>query len=214
LRHLAALLVFLFCPLQVNATLITRFDGLAYYDDVLNITWLADAGFSIGGDGLMTWHEAQVWLGTLNTANYLDVNTWRLPTMDVNGDAYLIKCSSDTEVACRDNELGYMTIQYGISPTSPGLFSNVGYNYWSSTDYDAANIEHPDGWECNVGPSGNCAWRQGFSADSHNYVRKVYDGYTVWAVASGDVALVPLPATPWLFLIALGGWGILQRVKS
>lgn len=208
MKHLA--LILFFVANQANAGLISRVDGMAYYDDKLNVTWLGDGGFSIGGDGLMTWHEALGWIGGLNSTGHLGITSWRLPSMDVDGNAYVFKCSAVSETACRDNELGYLTIQYGVSPTSPGLFSNVGYNYWSSTDYDAASLEHPDGWACNSGPSGNCAWRQGFSADSQNYVRKVYDGYSVWAVADGDVLSVPAPSAIWLLISALAGWTTLN----
>lgn len=68
---------------SADAALLSRVGGQAYYDDVLDITWLADANYAMtsgyDSDGLMTWDEAQSWIGTLNTANYLGVNDWRLP---------------------------------------------------------------------------------------------------------------------------------------
>ncbi len=68
----------------------------AYYDTVLNITWLADAniavsnsfGVYVDNDGGMTWNRATQypWLldrfvGAVNAAHYLGGNQWRLPTL-------------------------------------------------------------------------------------------------------------------------------------
>ena len=43
MKHLIAAFLLLGCG-SVQAELIERAGGAAYYDDVLNITWLADAG--------------------------------------------------------------------------------------------------------------------------------------------------------------------------
>jgi hypothetical protein len=192
----------------VQAALISRAGGAAYYDNVLDITWLADGSYALTSgydtDVHMSWNDAQVFIGTVNASNLLGINTWRLPSMDVNGDAYLIFCSTSTEAECRDTELGYMGFINGITGDTPGQFTNVTNLYWSNTDYNASNTEWPDGRTCNVGPSGLCAWREGFPVDSQNYVRKTYDGYGVWLVADGDVAPVPIPPAAWLFGSALG----------
>jgi hypothetical protein len=53
----------------------------AYYDTVLNITWLADAN----ANGPMTWNVADTWANALGVGGY---NDWRLPaTLPVNGIA-------------------------------------------------------------------------------------------------------------------------------
>lgn len=53
----------------------------AYYDTALDITWLADANYAqtsgADADGLMTWQQAQSWVGSLNVHG---VTGWRLPT--------------------------------------------------------------------------------------------------------------------------------------
>ena len=63
----------------------SRMGGLAFYDPNLNITWLTDANYAktsgYDDDGRMSWDEAQIWIGTLNAANHLGTNNWRLPTM-------------------------------------------------------------------------------------------------------------------------------------
>ena len=60
---------------------------------------------------------------------------WRLASMDVNGDNNIVYCSLSTELACRDNELGYMFYQNGVSDFSPGPFTNVQFkNTLNSSD--------------------------------------------------------------------------------
>jgi hypothetical protein len=213
--------VFSFISMQANATLISRLGGLAYYDDAIDATWLADANYAetsgFHDNHLLSWYEAIDFIAWLNGSSHLGIDTWRLPDMDVNGDEYVVKCSVATETECRDNELGYMSVVYGAEPGNELVFDNVFYNYWSSTDYDADNVDWPGGATCNVGPEGLCAWRQGFSADSQNYVRKTYGepydgpalGYSVWAVASGDV-LAPIPEPPLLWLLVPGLLGLIR----
>lgn len=201
-------------------------DYQAYYDDVLNITWLADANYAktsgFHGNDLLSWYEASSFIADLNNTSHLGIESWRLPSMDVNADAYIVKCSVATDAECLDNELGYMSVIYAAASDNPLVFENVLFNYWSSTDYDADNVDWPGGATCNVGEEGLCAWRQGFGFDSQNYVRKTYGepydsinlGYSVWAVASGDAAAVPLPAAVWLFGGALSAIGWLRRRAS
>ncbi len=59
----------------------------AYYDSVLNITWLADANVGAGSsfdngsspvDGSMTWNNAMNWVASLD---FNGINGWRLPTL-------------------------------------------------------------------------------------------------------------------------------------
>jgi hypothetical protein len=54
----------------------------AYYDDVLNVTWLADANYARtsgrDADGKMTWPTATSWVENLD---YFGVTGWRLPAL-------------------------------------------------------------------------------------------------------------------------------------
>jgi hypothetical protein len=72
-------------------------DYQAYYDTVLNVTWLKDANlaasnqfgmdsftgidYAIGDNGAMTWNAVNNWVSMVNQSNYLGFNSWRLPTM-------------------------------------------------------------------------------------------------------------------------------------
>ncbi len=54
----------------------------AWYDDVLDITWLADANFARTSgrdtDGMMDWPTATTWVGNLD---YFGITGWRLPAV-------------------------------------------------------------------------------------------------------------------------------------
>ena len=100
-RTLSGMVLLLLACGSANAALLSRAGGQAYYDDVLNITWLADANLAdtndfgvagINANGTMTWDKAQEWIGAMNTANYLGTNTWRLPTVDRHGHFRLQLC--------------------------------------------------------------------------------------------------------------------------
>ena len=62
----------------------------AYYDDVLDITWLADANFARtsghDADGMMDWPTATAWVENLD---YFGITGWRLPALaPLNGSSY------------------------------------------------------------------------------------------------------------------------------
>lgn len=69
----------------------------AYYDTVLDITWLQDTRYAYtsgyDADGYMTWDEARTWASSLSFYNPLTQETyghWRLPEVrPVNGVAFL-----------------------------------------------------------------------------------------------------------------------------
>jgi hypothetical protein len=65
-------------------------DYKAYYDDVANLTWLADANYAMtsgyDADGAMNWAAANAWAAGLSVGG---VTGWRLPdTNPVNGTTY------------------------------------------------------------------------------------------------------------------------------
>jgi hypothetical protein len=132
-----------------NAALVSRLSGAAYYDTVLDITWLADANHAYtsgyDSDGLMTWSAAQTWISTLNASSYLGITNWRLPNADVNSDNFVAYCSSSTEPVCRDNEMGYMFYQNHVNRSLPAPFASIGFDYWSGTVNPANSAKAYDG---------------------------------------------------------------------
>ena len=177
-----------------NAALIERLGGLAYYDDVADLTWLADANVA-GSVG--SWEHANNWAASLIVDG---VDGWRLA--DVNP----VIESNQT-----DSEFG--NLFYNVLGGSAGtlisashnanydLFSNVqDYLYWSANEFD---LNYYGAWYLNM--------QRGGKVDTHLKTTNMY----AWAVHSGDVSAVPVPAAVWLFGSGLIGLvGFARRKKA
>ena len=200
-----------FIALPSYAQLIPVLGGQAYYDDVANLTWLANANAAVGsaydtyvpGTGVMTWADANAWVASLDING---VTGWRLPdTLQPDSS-----CGSQTFGSsgynCTGSELGNLFYNVlggtaGISidtshNSNYDLFTNVQSPYWSATEYAPITS---DAWVFNMGSGGQRA------------VSKADEGVHAWAVYSGNAGAVPLPAAVWLFgsgllgLIGIGG---------
>ncbi len=199
----------------------------AYYDTVLDITWLADANladtnaFGVTGilsDGGMTWDKANEWIAAMNSAAYLGINDWRLPTVTDTGTpgcdfAYTgTDCGWNVDLSTGEMaHMFYSTLgntgfydtggsPTGCSPSSPwcltndGPFSNLQPDvYWLGTPY---------------APNPSLAWLFNLTAGRQYYDSKSYYDYA-WAVRPGDV--VPVPAAVWLLGSGLGVLGLVRR---
>ncbi|GMW06689.1 MAG: hypothetical protein AMXMBFR8_14860 [Nevskiales bacterium] len=196
----------------------------AYYDTVLDITWLANANLAdtnafgvsgINADGTMNWAKANEWIAAMNSAAYLGISDWRLPTVTDTGTSgcnfaytgtdcgYNVDLSTGEMAHMFYSTLGnlayYNTSGSGSQPgwglTNTGPFSNLKPRYyWSGTTY---------------APGPSYAWNFGFLNGYQNVNDKSLS-YYAWAVRPGD-ALVPVPAAVWLFGSALGVMGVLRR---
>lgn len=190
-------LVLSVCPISANAMLIDRGDGLIY-DDVLDVTWTQNANIN----SFAVWDDQVAWadgLSLFDSVRNVSLDNWRLPSMDLNLDGTIVDCSTATELACRDNEYGYMFHQNGVSSTSPGLFEGLqGGGYWSGTE---------------LAGDSSSAWRTLFANGSQPFTAKT-DFNFAWAVRGGDVGVVPIPAAVWLFGSARGLLGWLKRKDS
>lgn len=196
----AAGLLLSFNALTAQASLFDRGSGLIY-DDVSNITWLANASLAatntfgvtgIDADGRMTWDTAQSWIAGMDAANYLGYSDWRLPTTIPAIEGY-----SQTS-----SELGHLFYSElggtsGISiaashNTDYALFSNVNSSlvYWSGTEY--------------TGDPAARAWFFTAFIGYQNHNTKDTPFYA-WAVRPGDVSAVPVPGAIWLFSSGLLG---------
>jgi len=103
--------------------------------------------------------------------------------MDRNFDFSIIDCGVASELACRDNELGYLYHQYGITSSTPGIFNDVS-----------------DGrtWSSSQTPDTALGWSFNFTTGANEQTDKS-EAYFGWAVRDGDVlgqsALFPVLPT-------------------
>ena len=219
-------LVGLTVSLSVNAALSIRdLDGNwsngheGVYDDVLDITWLADANYAktIGSNvgfssGLMEWHDAQNFVDNLTIGGF---ENWRLPEISC-GYNNLYGCSSVNNQAGElyeliINSLGNIEHVEKINPTT--FFSYSFLDAFNGQEYTFIGLP-PAGqiwYSTPLGGSYGGHWT--FTGlRNHNIV----SGWAqVWAVHDGDIGAspVPLPAGVYLFISSLVGLGILKTKK-
>lgn len=185
-------LLLLLLSLQVNAALISRLDGLAYYDSEADLTWLADAN----AGGLMNWPDSNAWAANLTVGG---VFGWRLASLDNCIDYY-----------CTTSEIGnfFFNVLGGIGEqqltlthnANFDLFSNIqAGDYWSTTDLTGDNR---NAWIFNMG--------NGIRSSAN----KGRNTYFAWAIRDGDVAAVPEPSILALMLSGILGLGALRRRKQ
>jgi len=182
----------------------------AYYDTVLNITWLADAFYAqTSGNyfhGRLAWDEAKTWAANLNVYG---VTGWRLPDVKpVNGSSfqYSFSPAGSTDyglnITSTQSELSHLyhvtlgnkslydtsgKVQLGFGLGNTGPFSNVqGGRYWSGVEY---------------APTYYLAWCFDTS-DGFQHKEYKEGEFPAWAVYPGDVAaaVVPEPQTYALVL--------------
>ena len=201
-KYITAIFLLYFAS-SANAALIERLGGLAYYDDVADITWLTDAnagqgsGYDVNGDGRMVWDQAIAWVENLNVVG---VTGWRLPESDT--------CKGYN---CTGSEMGnlFYNVLGNVSADNagPGLrnrgpFMNIGPSlFWTGTEYALDT---------------DSVWYFYMDTGSQSTISKAFE-YHTWAVHSGDVALIPIPASLWLFgsgLIALAGLSRRKQLES
>lgn len=191
-----------------NAALLERLGGLAYYDDVADLTWLADANYAqttgYDADGFMDWATANAWAASLNING---VSGWRLPdTVQPDASCWIQSpFGYGSGVDCTGSELG--NLFYNVLGGDSGapiwithnanydLFTNINsmnYFFWSATD--ASFDAWYGAWYFNM--------FEGYQGTTEGT-----NTMNVWAVHSGDVgaSVVPAPAAVWLFCSGLFG---------
>ena len=213
---------------------------LAYYDTLLDITWAADANI-IGFD---TWDNQVAWAASLIlggvggwrlptvtpiNGNSFDTFFSNNATTDLG---YAPTTTDGTDGGWRDtagnpvSEMGHMyyvtlgnlgfctpddnnptgcTEQTGWGLSNTGPFSDIVHSdssigsYWSGTEL--------------VG-SDNVAWLFRFHRGVQDVGGMSSLNHYAWAVHDGDVGLIPIPATFWLFTSGLIGLISIARRKK
>lgn len=230
---LTGILLFTLLASTANAALLSRLSGQAYYDDVLDITWLTDANladtndFGVTGikvDGMMTWAKANEWVGAMNTANHLGTNDWRLPFIVDTGTpgcnfaytgtdcGFNVQTKSGAMVYSEMAHLYYTTLgNTGVYNTSgtPAGCSIV--SPWCLMNTGPFSNLQPHGYwsstEYAHAPSD--AWHFSFDGGFQRSLSGI-DLYA-WAVRPGDIAAVPVPGAVWLLGGALTLLGSVRR---
>ncbi|MEQ1638593.1 MAG: DUF1566 domain-containing protein [Methylococcales bacterium] len=190
-QHLALVLLALSGAAEAN--LIDRGNGMIYDQD-LNLTWIQNTDISY----FMTWDQANAWATDLSYGGYSD---WRLPTTPDANSSYGYNQTSSEMGHLFYHELGGLA-GHTLSSThnaNYGLFrfrdSTLNYAYWSGTESAA---------------DPNFAWY--FSTVTGIQYDNTKDKeYLAWAVRTGDVAVVPVPAAVWLLGSGLLGLLGLRR---
>lgn len=216
-----------------DAALVSSLGGQAVYDTDLNITWVADASLAasntfglptdvnlgphpsdssgqggiITSSGLMDWQGALFWIDAMNESNYLGFNDWRLPGT-LLPDASCQAPSLSAGRNCTGSEMGHLFYsEFGATAVTPvtltgnpaelGKFTNIVLGaYWSGTESDSLSA-----YSFTYGSGNQAITGKGVQLG-------------VWAVRSGDVSAVPVPAAVWLFGSGLLGLGGMVRRKK
>ena len=130
----------------------------AYYDDILDLTWLKDANFAktsgyaatgVNADGKMTWSAANTWAGQLSLGAFAD---WRLTSLQPQ-DAqagfdynWSYDGSSDRgyNITSPMNEMAYMfNVNLGLggycdaATSTASTCGNAGGSQWHNTAWDS-----------------------------------------------------------------------------
>lgn len=197
----------------------------AYYDTVLDITWLTDAGYAgttgFAETGDLPWSQAVAWAQSLD---FQGVTGWRLPSVASKiSTGTLEQISAGVGADARTGELGYMyhvnlDLDGDLSPNRgtiqiPGLDKGIILNfsselYWTQDTY---TLRPSRAW---------ALWTSFPFAGSQAYVGKILYG-GAWAVHDGDpfgfvpgpAPAVDEPATLWLLVAGLGVGGFMQRKR-
>jgi hypothetical protein len=203
----------------------------AYYDTVLDITWLADANYGAGSiydddsiyeqfdsttDGRMSWVNANAWTANLSFTD--GVNTyddWRLPTVNLGSTDGNTNWSFD--IISPNSELVSMyyvnLVHLGINTPAISDCNTNSYGYCIDNIDPFSNLQLPVYWTdteytSNTDSALVVSFLDGMQFDS----TKTF-AYNAWAVSNGDVgiAAVPEPETYAMMLAGLGLVGAASR---
>ena len=132
-------------PMIANGALIGRLalteggtDYQAYYDDVADLTWLADANAALGstyetysGTGLMNWAAANSWADSLIVDG---VDGWRLPDTVQPDSCSTQDAFKDFGYSCTGSEMGnlFYSVLGGSADSSITTTHNANYDLFSN----------------------------------------------------------------------------------
>lgn len=231
---------------SVHAALVGRdLDGIsstyeAFYDDVLDVTWQANANLSasetfgvqsITADGRMSVATANTWVAAANSENYFGYNDWRLPVVvPSNGLSFDMTISYDGST---DKGYGNSSASSELSHLFYATLGNIGRCSVASTS--SCDVQAGSGLE-NTGPFANI--QSAFYATGSSVVTDTLRTFFfstslgaqtaltdnnlryAWLLRDGDTSFVPelisvgevpLPPAFWLLGSALLALRVIRR---
>jgi hypothetical protein len=193
----------------------------AFFDAVLNVTWLADANYAktsgYDADGYMTWRDALDWAAQLNING---IAGWRLPSML---DTATVGCNfADAGTDCgynSDTSISELTHMYYLTLGNKSVVGTAGNfqpDFGLKNSGPFSNVESDGLWskvtvapDVSVNPALEYPYVGYFYSYNglQNFASKFSPQFesvefTAWAVRPGDVAAVPEPQT---YALALAG---------
>jgi hypothetical protein len=130
--------------------------------------------------------------------------------MDVNGNGSILQGCGIPEIPARDNELNYMKCRNGVQGgSSSAPFYNVGRSDYLfgliPSEYASSTVD----------PVDDQVWYFPFGGPPLSGTTRApkTELMYVWPVRPGDIGIVPVPATIWLFGSALGVIGWMRRSR-
>lgn len=189
--------------MPAQAALYVRGGGTMVYDDVLDVTWAADAG-PVFADA----NQARAYAAGLTLGGFTD---WRLPSIYDKGTTNVCEgfnCPLSELGRMHYINLGAVAGQFtfaGSNAANIALFSNyAGANRWAYEENFtlATSGSFPPGG-CNLTPGlEDCAWQ--FRNDGIQSYGGIVQPFKAWAVRDGDVEAAPVPGPGGLALLATG----------
>ncbi len=187
-----------------NAALYSRLGGQAVYDDVADLTWLANANAADGlgfgasfNDGRMTLEEATHWVNGL-TVN--GIGGWRLPTsLQTDFTCSRVSHTGDFRFGsgCRGSEMGnlFYNVLGGSAHTSIVDSHNANFSFFN-------NFQEAFYWSSTLRPNSTTSAIGFYFHSGYLHTNNITMPAYALAVWDGDIALapVPVPAAAWLLV--------------